>query len=32
MTPPVWLSTHLPEASKHNEELFKKYSKAVKLL
>jgi len=32
VTPPIWLSAHLPEASKHNEELFKKYSKAVKLL
>ena len=32
VTPPVWLSAHLPEASKHNEELFKKYSKVVKLL
>ncbi len=30
--PPVWLSSHLPNAKEHNEKLFREYSKRIKLL
>ncbi len=30
--PPIWLSSHLPEAREHNKELFEKYSHRIKLL
>ncbi len=30
--PAVWISSHLPEAKKHNEELFKKFGSKIKLL
>ncbi len=30
--PPVWLSSHLPEAKEHNQRLFEKYSRRIKLL
>ncbi len=30
--PAVWISSHLPEAAKHNEELFKRFGPRIKLL
>ncbi|WP_094745777.1 SIS domain-containing protein [Thermococcus gammatolerans] len=32
VTPPVWLSAHLPEAKEHNSKLFEKYRGRIKLL
>ncbi len=30
--PPIWLSSHLPEAREHNKKLFEEYSHRIKLL
>ena len=32
ITPPVWLSAHLPGSKEHNSRLFEKYRKRIKLL
>ena len=32
ITPPVWLSAHLPGAGEHNSRLFEKYRGRIKLL
>ncbi|MFA4640069.1 SIS domain-containing protein [Pyrococcus kukulkanii] len=32
ITPPIWISAHLPEAKLHNSRLFKEYRERIKLL